>query len=318
MLKTVTNVTPLEHAAAMGIDLERLPPLALHDGEQTCPITLQRQNGKTYTGKIEAAFLVEVGVIDEQALTILQIVNKYRIISVHQIEMALALLGVSDINRNNINVKIKKLMRYGFLDAVRFRSGESKSGYILAVGSNGYFWLKANVTDPPACRISYFKTMQPEKIKKSLCSNQLVLQLLESRGVSVLDYRKGQVITDDKSAIRPDCVFTVGDTRCIVEPVRRKEKWQEKLGAKLSYYRKLLTSESDELNAPLTDATIILVAEDAEHCEQVLKIAARARYKNILVTCDQFTFVCAPDAAFFAPEAERGAFLWLKRLFKKV
>ncbi len=178
MIKTVNNATPVEHALTMGIDMP-LSPFGLRENEKAVPVIIERDNGK-FTSPYEAEFLVSVGIIGEEEIHLLEVVNRFVVISLNQLHTALSLEGV-DVTRNKLIGNVKKLIKYRFLQAVRFENGKNTpSGYVIALENNGVSLLKArhNNDNIHVRFVSYFKNIEVYKLKKNLSANQLVLNFL--------------------------------------------------------------------------------------------------------------------------------------------
>lgn len=324
MIKTVNNATsPVEHALAMGIDMP-LSPFGLRENEKAVPVVIERDNGK-FTSPYEAEFLVSVGIIREDEIHLLEVVNRFVVISLNQLHTALSLEGI-DITRNKLIGNIKKLIKYRFLQAVRFENGiNTKSGYIIALENNGVSLLKArHNNDKVQIRfVSYFKSIEVYKLKKNLSANQLILDLFGKNGVEISDFCKSPILRDShdidrKNVIRPECRFTFDGDDCLVECVKRNPMWKDKLYDKLGYYHELLTLPEGRLSIDTQNPILILIAEDEKHCEEVLQIVSKAKHKNIVVTCDSFTYNLTPDNAFFKPQEAKtdSLFSKLKLLLK--
>lgn len=324
MIKTVNNATsPVEHALAMGIDMP-LSPFGLRENEKAVPVVIERDNGK-FTSPYEAEFLVSVGIIGEDEIHLLEVVNNFVVISLNQLHSALNLEGI-DITRNKLISNVKKLIKYRFLQAVRFENGiNTKSGYILALDNNGSLLLRSRHRDDGVHVrfVGYFKSMDAYKLKKNLAANQLVLNLFGNNGVQISDFCKGQLLKDSHdidrtNVIRSECRFTYSDNDCFVESIRRNPEWEDKLSKKLGYYHDLFNLPEGRLNIRTENPLLILIAEDEFHCEEVMRIASEAKHRNIAVTCDKFTYKLTPDNAFFKPQEGKkdSLFSKLKLLLK--
>lgn len=317
MIKTVNNATPLEHAQAMGIDMP-LSPFGLRENEKSVPVIIERPNNK-FTSPYEADFLISVGVISDEEIHLIELVNNFVIISLNQLHTALTLEG-TDITRNRLISTVKKLIKYRFLQAVRFENGINiRSGYILALENNGAVLLKTrHCNEHVNVRyVSYFKNIEVYKLKKNLSSNQLILELFgKNEGVS--DFCKGPLLKDlhkIDNVIRPECRFRYNGEDCFVECVRRNPIWEDKLKDKLGYYYDLFSLPEGRLSIQTQNPVLILIAEDESHCEDVLRIAAKSKLcENIVCTCDSFTFNLTPDNAFFKPHKETTSNLFFSKL----
>ncbi len=323
MIKTVNNVSPVEHALTMGIDMP-LSPFGLRENEKSVPVIIERDNGK-FTSPYEAEFLVSVGIIGEEEIHLLEVVNRFVVISLNQLHTALSLEGV-DITRNKLISNVKKLVKYRFLQAVRFENGKNTpSGYVIALENNGVSLLKArhNNDNIHVRFVSYFKNIEVYKLKKNLSANQLVLNLFGKNGVEISGFCKSPILRDShdidrKNVIRPECRFTFDGDDCLVECVKRNPLWKDKLSDKLGYFYELFTLPEGRLSIETQNPILILIAEDEKHCEEVLQIASKAKYKNIVVTCDSFTYKLTPNNAFFKPQEGKkdSLFSKLKLLLK--
>ncbi len=323
MIKTVSNTTPVRHAIATGIKTS-LSPFSLRENEQSVPVIVKRRNEK-FTTPAEAEFLISVGKITEEEIKILEIINRFTIITINQLHTALSLKGVN-IDRTKLISSIKKLIKYRFAQAVRFENGQNTpSGYIIALENNGVSFLKARHSDDDGVHVrfvSYFKSIEVSKLKKNLSANQLVINLFEKNGVELPDLCRSPFLTDlqridRKNVVRPEFSFTFDGNSCLVECVKRNEMWETKLADKLGYYFEILSLPEDRLSIKTKNPVLILIAEDEHHCEEVLRIAAEAKYKNIVATCDPFTYNLTPDNAFFKPEeTKKNLFSKLKSLLK--
>lgn len=171
--------------------------------------------------------------------------------------------------------------------------------------------------------ISYFKNIDIYKLKKILSANQMIIDMFAKNGVEISGLSKNVILRDiygieRKHVIRPECRFTYNGTDCFVETVRRNPSWQEKLADKLGYYHELFNLPEGRLSVKTENPVLILISEDENHCEEVIRIAAKAKHKGILVTSDKFTYTLTPDNAFFKPaiQSKENLFSKLKSLLK--
>lgn len=265
-------------------ELEKKSPFAVCEGETFEQVSV---DGAHY-----------VDLTDFQS-EIIKSINQFLVMTRLQVTQSLLYKGFTT-EPEIVSRQLKYLMKNGYIDGFNFKDNEGniKTRFYM-VGRKGGGWL-ASVKEPRRLH-GYLQQCTLVQIKKILSANQAVFSLgLINEGNCI-----SSKIIKNNQEYHAELLFRAGTIvqgngrNIMLESVRKISGYEEELYEKLKRINKTIHSQKSEV-LPSQDNSIIIVSEDREMMEYLIKLFERKHYKefSVFITYDRLLVSEEEDKLF--------------------